>query len=70
MELRFLIVLWFLAGAYLFDCLNIDYDELSTFDLCIGFTVVTISAPVIIVADLLITAIEMILGEEVFDDDG
>jgi hypothetical protein len=54
----------------MFNNLNIDMDELSTFALCIGLTVIIVGAPLIFLADFLIEMIERILGEEVFDDDG
>ena len=69
-ELCILIFIWFNIGLYMFDNLNIDINELSTFALCIGLTVVIISAPLIFLADFLIEMIERIFGEEVFDDDG
>lgn len=69
-ELCILIFIWFNIGLYMFDNLNIDMDELSTFALCIGLTVIIIGAPLIFLADFLIEMIERIFGEEVFDDDG
>lgn len=69
-ELCILIFIWFNIGLFMFDNLNIDINELSTFVLCIGLTVVIIGAPLIFLADFLIEMIERIFGEEVFDDDG
>ena len=69
-ELCILMFIWLNVGLYMFNNLNINIDELSTFALSIGLTVVIISAPLIFLADFLIEIIERILGEEVFDDDG
>ena len=69
-ELCILMFIWFNISLYMFDNLNIDIDELSTFALCSGLTVIIIGAPLIFLADFLIEMIERIFGEEVFDDDG
>lgn len=68
--LHLLIAIWILAGAYLVDDMNILKDEQSIFAQAIVLTLITIFAPAIYATMFVESAVELILGEECFDDDG
>lgn len=70
MVLRIILAIWILAGVKLIDDMSLMIDKLSFFAQLSVMLILTVFAPFIYATEFAEELIELIAGEEVFDDDG